>query len=63
MPLTNEAVIPVGKKDFWNALTPYQEITDTTCKDFVTRYQSARKSVIVSSISSTPKVAPLFYKE
>ncbi|RYE25675.1 MAG: DUF4331 domain-containing protein, partial [Sphingobacteriales bacterium] len=23
MPLTNEAVIPVGKKDLWNSLTPY----------------------------------------
>ncbi len=29
MPLTNEAVIPVGMKDYWNGLTPYQEITDT----------------------------------
>ena len=25
MPLTNEAVIPVGNKDLWNSLTPYQE--------------------------------------
>jgi hypothetical protein len=25
MPLTNEAVIPVGDKDRWNSLTPYQE--------------------------------------
>ncbi|MDZ4845121.1 MAG: DUF4331 family protein [Chitinophagales bacterium] len=25
MPLTNEAVIPIGKKDYWNALTPYTE--------------------------------------
>jgi hypothetical protein len=25
MPLTNEAVIPIGDKDRWNALTPYQE--------------------------------------
>lgn len=25
MPLTNEAVIPVGQKDLWNRLTPYQE--------------------------------------
>lgn len=25
MPLTNEAVIPIGRKDLWNALTPYQE--------------------------------------
>jgi Domain of unknown function (DUF4331) len=26
MPLTNEAVIPVGKKDLWNAITPYQDL-------------------------------------
>ncbi|MEZ5015141.1 MAG: DUF4331 domain-containing protein [Chitinophagales bacterium] len=25
MPLTNEAVIPIGEKDYWNALTPYTE--------------------------------------
>ncbi len=25
MPLTNEAVIPIGAKDEWNALTPYNE--------------------------------------
>ncbi len=25
MPLTNEAVIPIGQKDYWNSLTPYQE--------------------------------------
>ena len=27
MPLTNEAVIPIGSKDRWNALTPYTEDT------------------------------------
>jgi len=27
MPLTNEAVIPIGKKDRWNSLTPYSEDT------------------------------------
>ncbi len=26
MPLTNEAVIPIGKKDLWNAMTPYQDL-------------------------------------
>ncbi len=26
MPLTNEAVVPIGKKDLWNALTPYQDL-------------------------------------
>jgi hypothetical protein len=30
MPLTNEAVIPIGQKDYWNAITPYAEITDAT---------------------------------
>jgi hypothetical protein len=34
MPLTNEAVIPIGKKDFWNSLTPYQEITETTLDEY-----------------------------
>jgi Domain of unknown function (DUF4331) len=28
MPLTNEAVIPIGAKDRWNALTPYNEAAD-----------------------------------
>ena len=30
MPLTNEAVIPIGSKDFWNSISPYDEITDVT---------------------------------
>ena len=30
MPLTNEVVIPIGKKDFWNALSPYRELADQT---------------------------------
>ncbi len=28
MPLTNEAVIPLGNKDLWNALTPYQDLAN-----------------------------------
>ena len=28
MPLTNEAVIPIGSKDYWNSLTPYQDLTN-----------------------------------
>ena len=27
MPLTNEAVIPIGMKDYWNSLTPYLDST------------------------------------
>ncbi|MEP7109850.1 MAG: DUF4331 family protein [Ferruginibacter sp.] len=26
MPLTNEAVVPIGYKDLWNALTPYDDL-------------------------------------
>ncbi len=34
MPLTNEAVIPIGSKDYWNAITPYDEIGETTMDGF-----------------------------
>ncbi|TAK36255.1 MAG: DUF4331 domain-containing protein [Saprospiraceae bacterium] len=34
MPLTNEAVIPVGMKDYWNAITPYDELADTQLDPF-----------------------------
>lgn len=34
MPLTNEAVIPIGYKDYWNSLTPYQEISETSLDGF-----------------------------
>ena len=34
MPLTNEAVIPIGYKDYWNAITPYDELNDTALDDF-----------------------------
>ncbi len=28
MPLTNEVIIPIGFKDLWNALTPYQDLAN-----------------------------------
>ncbi len=34
MPLTNEAVIPIGMKDYWNSITPYQELADTQLDEF-----------------------------
>ncbi|MDH3246249.1 MAG: DUF4331 domain-containing protein [Saprospiraceae bacterium] len=34
MPLTNEVVIPIGMKDYWNGLTPYQEIIETSLDGF-----------------------------
>ena len=30
MPLTNEAVIPIGYKDEWNSMTPYQDLDSIT---------------------------------
>ncbi|MEP6948671.1 MAG: DUF4331 family protein [Ginsengibacter sp.] len=27
MPLTNEAVVPIGYKDYWNSLTPYEDLS------------------------------------
>ena len=34
MPLTNEAVIPIGWKDYWNSITPYDELADTILDKF-----------------------------
>jgi len=34
MPLTNEAVIAIKDKDFWNSITPYEEITETTLDEY-----------------------------
>ncbi|GLR15455.1 hypothetical protein GCM10007940_00700 [Portibacter lacus] len=34
MPLTNEAVIPIGYKDFWNSITPYDELAETEMDEF-----------------------------
>lgn len=28
MPLTNEVVVPIGYKDYWNSLTPYEDLTE-----------------------------------
>ncbi|MEQ1746418.1 MAG: DUF4331 family protein [Saprospiraceae bacterium] len=34
MPLTNEVVIPIGYKDYWNAITPYQELADNLLDEY-----------------------------
>ncbi len=39
MPLTNEAVIPIGSKDKWNSLTPYNE--DTAMEKYFTNPELA----------------------
>jgi uncharacterized protein DUF4331 len=28
MPLTNEVVVPIGSKDYWNTLTPYEDLAN-----------------------------------
>ncbi len=28
MPLTNEAVVPIGDKDYWNSITPYEDLAN-----------------------------------
>ncbi len=35
MPLTNEAIIPVGEKDRWNSATPYSQAEQTFARYFV----------------------------
>ena len=39
MPLTNEVVIPIGKKDYWNSLSPYAE--DTSLEKYFTNPELA----------------------
>lgn len=34
MPLTNEVVIPIGMKDYWNSITPYDELEDTLLDEY-----------------------------
>ncbi|MEO5583525.1 MAG: DUF4331 domain-containing protein [Saprospiraceae bacterium] len=34
MPLTNEAVIPLGDKDLWNSMTPYEDFKDTKMDEY-----------------------------
>ncbi len=34
MPLTNEVIMPIGEKDFWNSLSPYDELAETTLDDY-----------------------------
>jgi len=34
MPLTNEVVIPIGMKDYWNSITPHEELSDNLLDKF-----------------------------
>ncbi|MEO6758588.1 MAG: DUF4331 domain-containing protein [Saprospiraceae bacterium] len=59
MPLTNEAVIPIGKKDFWNRLTPYQELTETTLDEYFYNPELALYMDDSQFGSAVPAFAPL----
>ncbi|MEP7264024.1 MAG: DUF4331 family protein [Bacteroidota bacterium] len=39
MPLTNEVIIPIGKKDYWNSIIPYSE--DTALEKYFTNPELA----------------------
>ncbi len=59
MPLTNEAVIPVGMKDYWNALTPYEELSDVLLDSFFYNPELALYMDDDKFGSAVPAFAPL----
>ncbi len=59
MPLTNEAVIPIGKKDFWNAISPYSEITETTLDEYFYNPELALYMDDMQFGSAVPAMKPL----
>jgi len=59
MPLTNEAVIPVGQKDAWNRMTPYDEISDLVMDEFFYNPELALYMDDDQFGSAVPALAPL----
>lgn len=59
MPLTNEVVVPIGQKDYWNALSPYDELADTILDPFF--YNPELGLYMDNSLFGTavPALAPL----
>ena len=60
MPLTNEAVIPIGYKDLWNALTPYDDLP--TIKQFGTYFYNPELSLYMNDAQfggAVPSFKPL----
>lgn len=57
MPLTNEAVIPLGGKDKWNALTPYNE--DPAQEKYFTNPELALYMDTTLYANAVPGLAPL----
>jgi uncharacterized repeat protein (TIGR01451 family) len=59
MPLTNEAVIPIGRKDFWNRLTPYDELAETTLDEYFYNPELALYMDDALFGTAVPSLAPL----
>ena len=59
MPLTNEAVIPIGYKDYWNSITPYEELADTILDKFFFNPELALYMDNDQYGSAVPSFAPL----
>ena len=59
MPLTNEAVIPIGAKDFWNSITPYDELAETTMDEYFYNPELALYMDEDNFASAVPAFAPL----
>ena len=59
MPLTNEVVIPVGYKDYWNSLTPYEELNDTQLDNFFYNPELALYMDDALFGGAVPAMAPL----
>ena len=63
MPLTNEAIIPVGMKDYWNALNPYQELNDTLLDQYFYNPELALYMDTAEFADAVPAFAPLRIQE
>ncbi len=63
MPLTNEAVIPIGMKDYWNAITPYQEFDDQVLDKYFYNPELALYMDTAFFASAVPAFMPLRIQE
>ena len=59
MPLTNEAVIPIGDKDAWNRATPYEELAETTWDEYFYNPELALYMDDAQFGGAVPALAPL----
>jgi hypothetical protein len=58
MPLTNEVVIPIGKKDRWNGLTPYEDLDNI--KEFGNAFYNPELALYMDNTFFGPAI-PAFH--